>query len=55
MRWMRMLTAGGVLMAASAAVPAQPVMKLASATINDVQHEWLRKFEAGMKAESATG
>ncbi len=29
---------------------AQPAMKLASATINDVQHEWLRKFEAGMKA-----
>jgi TRAP-type C4-dicarboxylate transport system substrate-binding protein len=50
MRWIRILTAAGVLVAASAAVQAQPVMKLASATINDVQHEWLRKFEAGMKA-----
>jgi TRAP-type C4-dicarboxylate transport system substrate-binding protein len=49
MHWIRILTAAGVL-AASAVVQAQPVMKLASATINDVQHEWLRKFEAGMKA-----
>ena len=28
---------------------AQPVMKMASATINDVQHEWQKRFEAQMK------
>jgi TRAP-type C4-dicarboxylate transport system substrate-binding protein len=39
------------LVLAPAPALAQPVMKLASATINDVQHEWLRKFEAGMKAK----
>ena len=49
MRWIRILAAVGVL-AVAAGAQAQPVMKLASATINDVQHEWLRKFEAGMKA-----
>jgi TRAP-type C4-dicarboxylate transport system substrate-binding protein len=47
---MKALVAAAALAAAAPAVQAQPVMKLASATINDVQHEWLRKFEAGMKA-----
>jgi len=28
---------------------AQPVMKMASATINDVQHEWQKRFDAQMK------
>jgi TRAP-type C4-dicarboxylate transport system substrate-binding protein len=40
----------GFLALAAGAAHAQPVMKVASATINDVQHEWVRKFEAGMKA-----
>ena len=31
------------------AVHAQAVMKMASATINDVQHEWLKRFEAAIK------
>jgi TRAP-type transport system periplasmic protein len=31
-------------------VSAQTVMKLASATINDVQHEWAKRFEAEMKS-----
>lgn len=35
-----------------AAMPlhAQIVMKMGSATINDVQHEWLRRFEADLKS-----
>jgi TRAP-type C4-dicarboxylate transport system substrate-binding protein len=42
------------MLAAAAAVGAQgqPVMKLASATVNDVQHEWLRKFEGAVKART---
>ena len=48
---MRTIQTGiAVLALATSAAQAQPVMKMASATINDVQHEWLRKFEAGMKA-----
>jgi TRAP-type C4-dicarboxylate transport system substrate-binding protein len=38
--------------ALAAVVPAQAqtqTMKMASATINDVQHEWLRRFEAEIK------
>ncbi|QYU69564.1 TRAP transporter substrate-binding protein [Leptolyngbya sp. 15MV] len=39
---------------ALAATPAwaqtPPVLKMASATINDVQHEWLRRFEAALRA-----
>ncbi|MSQ69813.1 MAG: TRAP transporter substrate-binding protein [Betaproteobacteria bacterium] len=31
------------------AAHAQSVMKMASATINDVQHEWLKRFEAAIK------
>ena len=38
----------------SQAAPAQPaVMKMASATINDVQHEWLKRFDAAMKPQAA--
>jgi TRAP-type C4-dicarboxylate transport system substrate-binding protein len=42
------------MLAAATAAGAQgpPVMKLASATVNDVQHEWLRKFEAAVKARA---
>ena len=42
--------------AATPALPAAaqqaPVMKMASATINDVQHEWLRRFQAAMQARA---
>jgi TRAP-type C4-dicarboxylate transport system substrate-binding protein len=31
---------------------AQAVMKMASATINDVQHEWLKRFDAAMKPQA---
>ena len=51
-RWIRILLAAAVL-AAAGAPRAQPVMKLASATINDVQHEWLRKFDRPEEAYSA--
>lgn len=38
----------------SAAAIAQPAtMKMASATINDVQHEWLKRFDAAMKPHAA--
>jgi TRAP-type C4-dicarboxylate transport system substrate-binding protein len=36
-------------LALSAPLQAQTTMKMASATINDVQHEWLKRFEAGVK------
>jgi TRAP-type C4-dicarboxylate transport system substrate-binding protein len=37
-------------LAFSSALEAQvPTMKMASATINDVQHEWLKRFEAAIK------
>ena len=39
----------GVLTLATSSVQAQTVMKMASATINDVQHEWLKRFEAAIK------
>jgi TRAP-type C4-dicarboxylate transport system substrate-binding protein len=38
------------LLAAPAAAQTPPVLKMASATINDVQHEWLRRFEAALNA-----
>jgi TRAP-type C4-dicarboxylate transport system substrate-binding protein len=41
------------LAAAAAQVQAQTVMKMASATINDVQHEWLKRFEAAMKPQAS--
>lgn len=40
------LAAGGLL---AAPASAQTVMKMAGATINDVQHEWLRRFDAAIK------
>ncbi|GIX14036.1 MAG: ABC transporter substrate-binding protein [Paracoccaceae bacterium] len=43
-----------LLLAAAAAAPlplrAQPVMKLATATINDVQHEWMKVFAEELAA-----
>jgi TRAP-type C4-dicarboxylate transport system substrate-binding protein len=38
------------LIATPALAQSPPVLKMASATINDVQHEWLRRFEAAMQA-----
>jgi TRAP-type transport system periplasmic protein len=41
-------------MALSSAVAAQQAtMKMASATINDVQHEWLKRFDAAMKPQAS--
>jgi TRAP-type C4-dicarboxylate transport system substrate-binding protein len=37
---------------ASAPLAAQPTLKMASATINDVQHQWLQRFEAEVKARA---
>jgi TRAP-type transport system periplasmic protein len=42
-----------VSLAAAAPAQAQSVMKMASATINDVQHEWLKRFEAAMKPHAS--
>jgi TRAP-type C4-dicarboxylate transport system substrate-binding protein len=40
----------GAALAAAGPAPAQThTMKMASATINDVQHEWLRRFDAEIK------
>lgn len=44
---------GGLLAGAAglrtAGAQTPPVLKMASATINDVQHEWLRRFEAALR------
>jgi TRAP-type transport system periplasmic protein len=49
MKWLALL--------ALAALPAtglsQTTMKMASATINDVQHEWLKRFDAAMKPHAS--
>jgi TRAP-type transport system periplasmic protein len=49
MRWLALL--------AMAALPtvtlSQTTMKMASATINDVQHEWLKRFDAAMKPQAS--
>jgi TRAP-type C4-dicarboxylate transport system substrate-binding protein len=37
------------LAALPAAAQTPPVLKMASATINDVQHEWLRRFETALR------
>jgi len=52
---MRLWTVVGLVLgiAAAGAVHAQAVMKMASATINDVQHEWLKRFEAAVKPRTA--
>ncbi len=48
MRWLAI-----PLMLFSAAAMAQTTMKMATATINDVQHEWLKRFDAAMKPHAA--
>jgi TRAP-type C4-dicarboxylate transport system substrate-binding protein len=50
---MRMPILFAALLAFGAPAHAQSVMKMASATINDVQHEWLKRFEAAMKPHAA--
>jgi TRAP-type transport system periplasmic protein len=49
MRWLALL----VLAALPAAAVSQTTMKMASATINDVQHEWLKRFDAAMKPQAS--
>jgi len=52
---MRLWTVVGLVLgiAAAGAAHAQAVMKMASATINDVQHEWLKRFEAAVKPRTS--
>ena len=40
----------GAALSLPATAQTAPTMKMASATINDVQHEWLRRFDAALKA-----
>jgi TRAP-type C4-dicarboxylate transport system substrate-binding protein len=49
MRWLALLA----LAALPAAAISQSTMKMASATINDVQHEWLKRFDAAMKPQAS--
>lgn len=49
MKWFLAL----LLASLSTLASAQAVMKMASATINDVQHEWLKRFDAAMKPQAA--
>src|SRR5918995_3774887 len=48
MKWLSIL-----LLAVPLAAASQTTMKIASATINDVQHEWLKRFDAAMKPQSS--
>ena len=45
--------AGAFALSLSAAAAAQATMKMASATINDVQHQWLKRFEAEIAPKTA--
>jgi len=49
MRWLAFLLTASL----SLDVSAQATMKMATATINDVQHEWLKRFDAAMKPHAA--
>ena len=49
MRWLAFLLTASL----SLGVSAQATMKMATATINDVQHEWLKRFDAAMKPHAA--
>jgi TRAP-type C4-dicarboxylate transport system substrate-binding protein len=49
MRWLAVL----VVVALPSVAVSQTTMKMASATINDVQHEWLKRFDAAMKPQAA--
>ena len=52
-RWRRALVLAILgLGLAGAPARAEPVMKMASATINDVQHEWQKRFKAGVEARA---
>ncbi|MEO1190727.1 MAG: TRAP transporter substrate-binding protein [Pseudomonadota bacterium] len=46
---MALATLGSISLAAAPAAQSEVVMKLASATINDVQHEWQKVFSAKLK------
>jgi len=48
-----MLFLAFLLLCACNSVFAQTTMKMATATINDVQHEWLKRFDAAMKPHAA--
>lgn len=49
-----MRSIAGLLLAMLPALAAsQTTMKMATATINDVQHEWLKRFDAAMKPHAA--
>ena len=50
---MRTLLILASLVISQAALAQPAVMKMASATINDVQHEWLKRFDAAMKPQAA--
>lgn len=43
---------GGLMSRANAQAPAPYVMKLSTATINDTQHEWLKRFAAAVEKDS---
>jgi len=49
MRWLALL----VMSALPAVAVSQTTMKMASATINDVQHEWLKRFDTAMKPQAS--
>jgi TRAP-type C4-dicarboxylate transport system substrate-binding protein len=49
MRWLAFL----LIASLPFAVFAQTTMKMATATINDVQHEWLKRFDAALKPNAA--
>ncbi len=50
--WTVAAVALAAAMGLAAPLQAQPVMKMASATINDVQHEWQKRFKAGVEARA---
>ena len=49
MRWFSI----PLLFFSAAAIAQTATMKMATATINDVQHEWLKRFDAAMKPHAA--
>jgi TRAP-type C4-dicarboxylate transport system substrate-binding protein len=49
MRWLAVLVA----VALPSVAVSQTTMKMASATINDVQHEWLKRFDAALKPQAS--
>lgn len=49
MRWVSI----PLLFFSAAAIAQTATMKMATATINDVQHEWLKRFDAAMKPHAA--